>query len=255
MTSEQLVAGIEGHAWEVVEEALGARGDLLAAIEQALPRLDAEARSIAVASVAIRGGPGAGELLLRLTADPEAQVAAEAATAMGKLAQVLPADTVLAAIPDRPEPFVRGELYKTVGRSRDARCRPALQAAAAREQDPVAAQWAQAALVVLGDPEARKAMLARVAAAEPDEALAVQDQLLYAADSTLARGLAPWLASSLTVMRLGSDRGPPQMARMCDLAVWIAHLLRVPSAPAPAFLDRYDEATIDRTREALRALP
>jgi hypothetical protein len=74
-------------------------------------------------------------------------------------------------------------------------------------------------------------------------------------DVRFAKALEPWLAREDNVLRLGGDRGPaPKMARMCDLAVWCAHLLGVKLPAPPDHLDNFDDATRSATVAAVRAL-
>ena len=56
------------------------------------------------------------------------------------------------------------------------------------------------------------------------------------------------------MMRLGGDRPETKMARMNDVGVWTAHLLRVKFPGAPAHLDVYDDPVIEEARAAISAL-
>ena len=56
-------------------------------------------------------------------------------------------------------------------------------------------------------------------------------------------------------MRLGSDRPPQKMARMKDVAVWIAAKLGVKFKITPDYLTNYDPGVIQECNLALSALP
>jgi hypothetical protein len=254
MTVSEIVQAIGAHEWSVKERVAGAPSNLGEAITNAMGRLDSEARQLAVECLEAWNGPGAGTLLLRLTADRNTQTAVAAANAIGRVSDRPPMAAILAEIPTREEAFVRGQLYKLVGSTRAANLLPELRNVAASERDADAQRDAQRALVMLGGQEEREAFKKRVAAARPDEALDLQDDLLAIGDPRLAKAMLPWLSDQAGVTRLGGDR-KPAMARMCDIAVWTTQLLKIPLPAPPTSLANYPPQVIAEAQAALAALP
>ncbi len=252
MTKEDVVKAVHAHDWKILNAA-----DLpappIAELTQELPTLDGEARELVASYLGRRGGRGSGAILLRLSGDPDTAVASAAATGVAEGSDRPSVADVLAAIPQRDDPFVRGKLYRAVGASRDAKALDPLRALATIEKDVEAAHQAQIAAVRLhGKPE-RTAFLARIRGAQPDQAMDIHEQLLYVADPQLAVGVIPWLSNEAGVIRLGSDR-QASMVRMCDLAVWTAHLLGVKFTIQPEYLTNYEPSVIAAASTALRAL-
>jgi hypothetical protein len=254
MTPEPILEAIVKHDWDATERARGAQISIVPSVAAALPRLDEESREIAVACIVEEDAPGAGGLLLEMTADDCLQVAAAAANGVERVTAPPAAAAILAVIPHRKEAFVRGVLYRAATRGGDATHRDTLRALADAEADAEALREATAALVKLGDPEARRRLLALTQTATSAGALRIQGQLLFIGDRTLAKGTLPWLENTTGVLQLGCDLDP-WMARMCDVAVWTAHLLGVDLPIKPEHLAIFDEAVIAGARDALQRLP
>jgi hypothetical protein len=254
MTNSEILSAIGAHDWEVRGRVAGAPSNFGEAIGAAASRFDPEARQLAVECLAAWNGPGVGSLLLKLTADSDPQTAAAAANALGRIGDRPPMPAILADIPTRPEPFVRGQLYKLIGSTRATHLLPELRKVAAGESSADAQRDAQRALVMLGGQEEREAFKKRVAAARPDEALDLMDDLLAIGDQRLAKSMLPWLSDEAGVTRLGGDRRP-SMARMCDVAVWTMQLLKIPLPTPPTSLDNYPPEVITEARTALASLP
>jgi hypothetical protein len=215
---------------------------------------DAESRELAAECVTDWNGAGAGSLLLSMTADIEPQVAAAAVHGLGRVTQLPPISTILAEIPRRQEPFVRGQLYKLVGATRNSQYLDLLRAVVAGENSADAQRDARRALVQLGGQKERAEFRIRVAQAKPDEAMDLHEDLVAIADPRLAKATLPWLSNGTSVMRIGSDRSPA-MARMCDVAVWTAFMLKVPAPITPAHLTNYSPKVVADVAAVLSALP
>jgi hypothetical protein len=254
MSVSEILQAITDHDWEVKDRVVGAAANLGEAIASALGRLDPEGRQLAVACLETWNGPGVGALLLRLTADGDPQTAVAAANALGRVSDRPPMPAILAEIPSRGEPFVRGQLYKLIGSTRATQLLPELRQVAADEHSADAQRDAQRALVMLGGQEEREAFKKRVAEARPDEALDLMDDLRAIGDPRLAKAMLPWLSNEAGVTRLGGDR-KPAMARMCDVAVWTAQLMKIPLPTPPTSLANYSPQMIDEAKASLMALP
>jgi hypothetical protein len=254
MTNDQIIDAIRAHDWDVTSQGRGAPPSFGALIQAQLSGYDAESRELAAECVADWNGAGAGSLLLSMTADIEPQVAAAAAHGLGRVTQLPPIPTIVAEIPRRQEPFVRGQLYKIVGATRNSQYLETLRAVVAGENSPDAQRDARRSLVQLGGQNERAEFRIRVAQAKPDEAMDLHEDLVAIADPRLAKATLPWLSNGASVMRIGSDRSPA-MARMCDVAVWTAFLLKIPAAITPAHLAIYSPKVIADVAAALSALP
>jgi hypothetical protein len=254
MTVSEILQSIAAHDWDVKDRVPGAAANLGEAVGAALGRFDPEARQLAVACLEAWNGPGVGALLLRMTSDSDPQTAVAAANALGKVNDGPQMPAIIAEIPSRGEPFVRGQLYKLVGATRATHLLSELRKVAASETSADARRDAQRALVMLGGQEEREAFKKRVGDARPDEALDLQDDLLAIGDPRLARAMLPWLESEAGVTRLGGDRHPA-MARMCDVAVWTAQLMKIPLPTQPTSLAIYPPQMIAEAKTALMALP
>jgi hypothetical protein len=241
------------HDWTIVGRAAKLEPVSPSAVAAALQELDPEAREIVASAVAAQGRPEQGALMVHLTGDPSVQVQTIAARALGKLASPPPANVLLAAVPARDNPFVRRQLYLAVGRTGERDALAPLRAFAAAERDPDAALDAEVAAIRLGAAAEQARFLDRVRKAEPRDALAVRERLLYVGDPALAKGMLRWLSNEASVMRLGSDRDP-KMARMCDIAIWTAYQLGVQFQILPAHLANYDDAVRANALRALSAL-
>jgi len=255
MTDEAVVSGLRVHDRSLIRTSPTATPNLVRDLEPALRGFDEEARTLAVAYLTRYNGPGTGRLLLTLTADRSATVASAAAKSLVKVSDTPPGEAIVADIPARQDPFVRGQLYLAAGNAKAPPGLAAFRAVASKEQDPGAAEQAQAAAVKLGDDVERKAFIKRVETVHPDYALKVQDQILYIGDPKLTKALIPWFDNKEGVMRQGSDRQNLPMIRVCDLAVWIAHQLGVKFPVQPEdHLTHYDAAVLNAAKSAVAAL-
>jgi hypothetical protein len=254
MTVDEILQAIASHDWDAKGRVPGAPATFGDAVAAALVRLDPEARQIAAQCIEAWNGPRAGALLLKMTADADPQTAVAAANALGRVSDRPPMPAILAEISSRGEPFVRGQLYKLVGSTRASDLLPDLRKVASGETSTDAARDAQRALVMLGGQEEREAFKKRVAEARPDEALDLQDDLLAIGDPRLAKALLPWMSNEAGVTRIGGDR-KPAMARMCDVGVWTAYLLKLPFAITPQHLANYEPRVIAAATSALSAIP
>lgn len=236
----------------VINRAKDAPPNFLSELESNWKTMNTNARDIAVLMLERINTPQTAAFLLRLTADPTMPVAGAAARVFERQEHLPAGDSILAVIPSRPAPFVRGKLYLAAGK---AVCGlEALRRTAATEADPDAALHAQAAMVRRGGGPERLAFIERVRKARPDEVLLCSDHLLYINDPNLAKAMLPWLASTEGVMRIGYDGGDDRQARMCDFAVWNGMELGLPTG-AGTSIANYDQALISRVRKLFSELP
>jgi len=255
MIDETVISGLRAHDRNLNRMPPAASPDLVRSLDPALREFDEQARTLAVSYVTRWNGPGAGNLLLKLTADRSATVAAAAAQSLLKIGDTAPGEAILAAIPTRQDSFVRGQLYLAAGKAKTPPGLAAFRSAAAKETDPDAAEQAQVAAVRLGGDVERKAFFERIKTTVPDKALKVGEQMLYVGDPKLAKALGPWFGKKDGIFRLGSDRQGDQMARMCDVAAWTAYKLGVKFALQPDYLTNFDAAVIGAAKGACAALP
>lgn len=255
MSTQAVITSIRAHDFGVVSRAAQAGPDLADQLRTTKPPLDATSRQIAAAVVAKQNAAGAGNYLLAATGDDDVNVAAAAARGLPGVTDLPPAKAILTVLPLRRGEFVRAQLYYALGNTRSAESIERVRVLASTEADRRAAEAAQCALVKLGARPERAAFLDRVAGARPDRVVEITDQLRYIADVRLAKGIDPWFTNENNVARLGSDRGPEKMSRVCDHAVWTAHQLGVIFPPQPTHLDNYDGATISRALDAVRKIP
>lgn len=255
MTDEPVVSALRAHDRRILQGPASPNPNVAPSVESALPGLDEEARAIAALFLAHNNGPGAGNVLLKLTGDRSVQVASSAARSLVNVTDKPAGNTILAAIPARQDRMVRGFLYLAAGKAKSAPGLDAFREVAKKEVDPGAAESAQVALVRLGGEPERKAFLHRISTATAEKAIQIQDQMLYVGDPLLAKGLLPWFGNKEGVLRLGGDR-QDRMARMCDMAVWIAHQLGVKFAMNPSdHLTIYDAGVLAAAKAAIAALP
>jgi hypothetical protein len=253
MNGESVLTALRAHDRNILARPPIDSPSQAADIERALPQLDEEARVLAANYLVKYDKPGTGNLLLKLAADPSAQVSIASARGLTTVKDTPPGSAILALIPTRQDRYVRARLYLAAGRASQAPGLEALRAVSKQEMDPDAALDAQVAAVRLGGEPERKAFLERIKAATPDTAIKIRDQLFYVGDPKLAKGLIPWLANKEGVLRLGGDHGG-RMLRMCDLAVWISHQLGV-KVPMPDVVTTFDEGVLAGTKAMLQSLP
>lgn len=254
MIDESVISAIRAHDRRILQGPPAATAALAPALERELPKLDPDSRMIASMYLARFNGPGAGAVLLSMSADANEQVAASAAKSLVSVADKPPGDTILEAVRSRRAPAVRGYLYLAAGNAKNPPGLSSFRSNAKAETDPDAGINAQVAMVKLGGDVERKAFFERIQRAGPDDAIKIQEQMVYVGDKKLAKALLPWLAKKDEVFRLGSDR-QPEMARMCDMAVWIAHLLDVSFQPQPDHLRNFGPDVLAAVKAALLALP
>lgn len=252
--SEEFINAVRSLDQSVVARAGSAPHDLAKRLDEVNATLDGEARELAVELISRQDNQFAGTYLLRRTGDDDANVAT---IAVGQLANIInrpAAADIVAAIPNRPDPFIRGELYLFLGRSTESGVLEALRRRAADESDADASLHLLAARVRLGGKSDRQEMIAKVASTAPDDALVMQDMIVYAGEPAVARGLLTWLDREDPVMRLGSDR-QSSMARMCDVGIWTARMLGIALPFDTAFLRNFTADEIESTRKILSILP
>jgi len=236
----------------VIDRAKDAPPDFLPELERNWKSMDANGREIGVFMLQRIDSAASAAFLLRVTADPALHIAAAAARVFERQSHLPSGDSILALIPSRESPFVRGKLYLAAGK---ASCGlAALRGVAATEPDPQAALHAQAAMVRRGGGPERLAFFDRIRTARPDEVIASSDHLLYVNDKELAKAMIPWCGSTEGVMRIGYDGGDDRQARMCDFAVWTGAELGLATA-AGTSLTNYDLAHVARVRKLFSDLP
>ena len=237
----------------VIDRAKDAPPDFISELGRAWKTMDSNAREIAVLMLErIDSAPGA-EFLLRVTADPAMYVANGAARVLEGQSHLPSGDSLLAVVPSRESPFVRGKLYLAAGRSGCGLA--ALRRFASTEGDSAAALDAQAAMVLRNGVPERLAFFERVRKAAADEVQTCVRHLLYINDPNLAKAMIPWLGNTDGVMRIGYDGpGGYKQARMCDYAVWIGGKLGLPSGGGPG-ITNYDATLVSRVRKLYSELP
>ncbi len=252
--SQNFISALRQHDRSVLDRVSQAPAELPKEIDAAVADLDAEARELAVELVTRQDNDQAGKFLLRRTADADPNVSTLAADNLGKIINKPKTEDIIAAIPQREDPFVRGKLYLEAGRREENFVLEELRRTAANEDDEDAKLQALAARVKRGGQSEKTEFLDVVRQTAPDDALRTQTLLLYIDHANLAKGLLPWLSNEENVTRLGSDR-QNMMARMCDIAVWTAHLLKVKLPFETTHLRNFTPEEIENTRKILELLP
>jgi hypothetical protein len=252
--SEDFLNALKQHDRSVLEKARQAPPGLPRDIDQSVPALDAEARELSVELVTLQDNEYAGTFLLRRTADSDVNVATLAADNIGKIINKPKTEELLSAIPKRTDPFVRGKLYLEAGRRGENFVIEELRRQATNESDSDAKLQNLAARVKRGGQPEKAEFLEIVRKTEPDDALQIQELLLYIDDPSLAKGMIPWLDNQENVMRLGSDR-QNMMAKMCDVAIWTAHLLKIKLPFETTHLRNYTPEEIAAARKVFELLP
>ena len=252
--SEDFLNALRQHDRSILERAAQAPLGLPKDIDQSISTLDAEGRELAVELVTRQDNEYAGTFLLRRTADTDVNVATMAADNISKIINKPKTDEILGAIPKRSDSFVRGKLYLEAGRREETFVIEELRRQAANESDSDAKLQNLAARAKRGGQPEKAEFLEIVRKTEPDDALQIQELLLYVNNPSLAKGLIPWLDNREGVMRLGSDR-QNMMAKMCDVAVWTAHLLKIKLPFETTHLRNFTPEEIEATRKILELLP
>lgn len=254
MNSETVITAIRRGDPSVLQQPPLADASLVDGLGAAMGEFDERSQMLATSYLSRVDDLASANLLLRLTGMSSLSVAAGAARALGQLKVTPAVDDVFAAVPQRRDSFIRGQLYLLIGRSGGSGTLDRLRSLIPSEQDIDARLDLLAALTRLGGDNERAIFLKRVASVGADQALRTQDHLLYVGDPRLARGMLPWFDSSDGVMRIGSDR-QGGMARMRDIAVWTAHLLGVKFPIDPPYLGNYSDAILAGAKRAIQALP
>lgn len=254
MDVARILKAIRAHEGEAVDHARGAPPELAEEIAEALPDLDDPARRIALRCLVAMASPGATRVLLSMVADDSPMIGASAAEALAALPVPPPVKEILATLKVVGEGFLRGQLYRLVGRTGAPSDLEPLRRASARERDGGAMVGAAVACAKLGGKEERAIFVDCIRNALPEQALAIGEELSYLGDPSLVRELLPWLDRTDPVLRLDGDNTPVvRMARMCDLAVWFARAHGV-VIPGPMELTNYDADVIEAAKQALAAL-
>lgn len=254
MNSEAILTALRQGDWILLEDVPSLPDGFAVALEGALPKLERRTRQLAVTLLVQDASPTSTGLLVRMTRDKNSRVAADAALGLLKISPLPPVGDAAALVRGIRDPFVRGCLYRVIGRTNDPVARQALTETCRDERNREARKEAQVALARLGSQEERKAFLERIQSAKPGEVREIEGQMEYVADPKAARGLLPWFESENGVLTL-DPHGECVRIRMCDFAVWIAARLGVRFEPAPKALDRFDEGVQKAAREAVRKLP
>ena len=252
--SEEFINAIRQNDRNILQRAQQAPKSLPKDLDQINATLEGESRELAVEFVTRQDNELAGTYLLRRTADADVNVATLAADNLAKIINKPATADLLGAIPKRTDPFIRGKLYLEAGRREDNFVLEELRRQAGAETDREAKLQSLAARVKRGGGPEKAEFLDLVRRTEPDDALPMQDLLLYIDNPNLAKGLIPWLDNEAGVMRLGSDR-QNMMARMSDVAVWTAHLLRIKLPFETTSLRNFTAEEIAATRKILETLP
>lgn len=247
------INALRQHDREVLTRAGQASPTLPADINAAIADMDAESRELAVELVALQDAQTAGKFLLDRTADNDANVALLAVDKASAVIHKPETAEILEAIPERKSPVVRGKLYLEAGKRQEGYVLEELRKLAPAENDSEAKLQALAARAKRGGDRERQEFFDIVRKTREDDALQIQDLLLYIGDRGLAKGLIPWLENNEPVMRIGGDR-QNMMARMCDVAVWTAHLLGVGFPFETTSLRNFSPQEIEAARKTLELL-
>lgn len=252
--SQDYIDRIRKNDRSVLEKASEAPEDLPKEIDRAISGFDEEARELAVEFVARQDGRYAGTFLLRRVGDASPDVAMLAIEKLDVIISKPGVDEIISRIARVKDPFIRGKLYLDIGKRKEENLLGKLRPVVESEEDEEAALRGLAALVKLGGSAERGEFLDRVRATEPDDALEMQDLLIYIGSADVAGGLIPWLQNTEDVMRIGGDR-QNMMARMCDVGVWTAHLLGVALPFETTHLRNFTDEELKQTEEKLKNLP
>lgn len=252
MIVEAALRSLEALDQAVVDRAAELPDSLAVAINERLSQWPWRVRELAALLLAAHGAPASVQLLVKLTADQSLQVASAAARSLADQTNLPPGDALLEVLPSRSDPYVRQQLYLAAGR---ADCSlEALRSVLKAEPNPRVAAEGLAVAVRRGGDLERRHFFDAVRHAEAEDVAAYQARLLYVGDPKLAKALLPWLSSEAPVTRASSDRSP-EMIRMCDFAVAIAHSLGLPVRLPEDGSGVLPSAIIRAARPVLEALP
>ncbi len=252
---EQIVALIK--AKDVSAKTLCSQPDdtITQALVEAFDEFDIESLDLALDCLAAQQTPAAAQALLTMTNDKNPDVAAGAVNRFARLVQFSSGDAILAALAEAEEPFIREQLYLVLGATGNNALTAPLQSQAQEEDEPETQLAALAALARLAEPAAEQTFLELLRTAEADDAVDLSEKLVYTGNTRLLKGLLPWLTNQEGVFRLGSDRHPDTMVRVCDLAAWTAQQMGVAFTPPLAHIDIFDDQVLAQAHSLLSRLP
>ena len=251
--SEKILNSIRTHDRSVLDQARNAPGGVTQEIDNIIGTLDDEARELATEFVAAQDSEQAGTFLLRRTADTDANVATVAVENLGKIVNKPESNVLIAAIPERPDPFVRGKLYLEAGNRQEEFILEELRRISMNESNKDAKLRSLAARAKRGGRQEIAEFMEIVRRTEPDDALDIQALLLYINNPKLASALLPWLDNEEGVMRIGSDR-QNMMATMADVAVWTVHMLKISLPFETTHLRNYTDEEIESVKKLLQTI-
>lgn len=251
--SQDYINAIKSKDESILEKAGDAPEDLPKEIDRVFDEFDEDSRELAVEVVTRQDSKYSGVFLLRRMNDPNPDVAMSAIESMEKIIHKPGVDEVISAIPRVKDPFVRGKLYLDIGMRREEDLLGKLRHVVEQEEDEEAALRGLAALVRLGGKSELQDFTGRISKTEPDDALEIQDLMLYTGKQGLAAGLVSWLDRTDEVMRLGGDR-QDLMARMNDVGIWTAHMLKVGFPFETSHLRIFTDEEVEQARTVLKRL-
>jgi hypothetical protein len=248
--TQDIISILQKHDRTVLKNTTQFPAGVTSEIERKLATLDPEARELAIEFVVIQDSENAGRFILNMTNDQDVNVATLAVESISKVVTKPKAGEILEAIPKRDDPFIRGKLYLEVGKRSDDYVLDGLRKVCAKEGDEEAKLEALAAMTKAGGKPEKARFIEAVKTTEPDDALKMQELMVYIGDASVAKGMISWLGNEEGVMRIGSDR-QNMMARMCDVAVWTAILLKVKLPFQATSIKVFSESEIRETGKVL----
>jgi HEAT repeat protein len=251
---EDIISQLKSHDESVIDRCAVADDQLTRTIVGALGELDRDSRTLAAECLSMQGSPLAAAALLRLATDEELTVAVAAVDYLGGVVGHVPTADLLEALRNQEEPSLREKYYEFIGSRRESAHLEALRELRAEEDDPEAELAALVTVVQLGGEPERREFLGVLEEAEADDAVLLAEHLRRIGDARLLRGLLPWLTQQDDVFRLGSDRNPDEMVRMCDLAVWTAFGMGLPLDPPLTHIDNYPPETLSQATRLLQQI-
>jgi len=249
--NQDYIAALKKHDRGILDKIGQAPKELPREIDSAISTFDDEARELAVEFVMKQDSKYAGTFLLRRMNDSSPDVAMLAVESMKSISNKPSTEEIIAEIPSVKDSFIRGKLFMDVGSKKEEGLLNKLRPVVDKEEDEEAALQGLAALVKLGGESEAGKFIDAVRSTEPDDVLEMQGLMLYIGKSDIAVGLIPWLSNSEDIMRIGSDR-QDEMARMSDVGVWTAHLLKIDLPFETTHLRNFTDDEIKTTEKKLR---
>jgi hypothetical protein len=252
--NQDIITTLQKHDRNILKNARQMPPQLPLEIEKNLSALDEDARELAVELVREQDSEPAGTFLLQMTGDSSLNVAGLAVNSIRKISNKPKVHEIIQAIPKRENPFIRARLYLEAGNSNEKDAIQGLRDIFTKEQDEEVKLNGLAALTKLhGQPEKNR-FVEIVSNTTPDDAIQIQELILYIGKAEVAKGMITWLQSEEDVTRISTDENVV-MARMCDIAVWTAHLLKIKLPFETTHLRNYKKEEIEATRKVLELLP